>query len=71
MVKLTAQVLNLHAGLGSVPEVQGFDRIRQQRGLHPCKTEGTALFQSSISRTATAVYIPRKAVLIHCAMLIP
>lgn len=55
---------------GSAPEVQGFNSIKQQRGLHPPNTEGTALFQGSISCTATEVYICRKAVMIHCAMLI-
>jgi len=71
MVNFTAQLLNMHAGLVLVPEVQGFNSIRQQRGLHLSNAEGTALFQSSISCTATEVYICRKAVLIHCAMLIP
>lgn len=70
-VNFTAQLLDLHAGLVSVPEVEGFDSIRQQRGLHPSSTEGAALFQSSISRTATEVYMCSKALLSHCAMLIP
>lgn len=63
MVNFTAQLLNLRAGLGSVPEVLGLNSITQQRDLHLSNAEGTACSRAAfVAQQQRYIYLLKSCI---------